>query len=70
MTTYLAIFKQADGNEYLIEYRPCYDEMAGGIEVMSVTHTKRNVNWQEQRAENMRVPIERKPRQMELFDKK
>lgn len=67
MTRYIAIFETTSGDKYLIEYRPCYDEVAGGIEVLSIEHTKRPATWAERRAEYQRTPIERKPRQMELL---
>ena len=41
MTKYIAIFKTVTGDTFVIEYRPCYDEIAGGIEVLSVEHNKR-----------------------------
>ncbi len=62
MTVYIAIFKAADGNEFFIEYRPCYDEIAGGIEILSVQHTKRPANWNEQREAYQRTPQPVKPR--------
>jgi hypothetical protein len=67
MTTYIAIFKAVDGNEYLIEYRPCYDEIAGGIEVLSIQHTKRPHTWKEQRAEYVASPTPKEPRQLDFL---
>jgi hypothetical protein len=61
MIQYIAIFEQADGTKFVIEYRPCYDEIAGSIEVQSVDVIERPHTWREQRAEYRRSPEYKPP---------
>jgi hypothetical protein len=60
MAIFIAIFEQADGNQYVIEYQPRYSPLDRCvlIEIVSVTHSKRAVNWQEQRAAYVSTPLE------------
>ena len=58
MTTYLAIFEQANGDKFVIEYRPMYEEIAGGIEILSVDYIPRPRSPFELRQRSRRRGIE------------
>lgn len=68
MIQYVAIFEQSNGDKFIIEYRPCYDEIAGGIEVFSVDFQPRpRSEFQIREAERRNHPRP-KPRQLALDD--
>lgn len=66
MIRYVAIYKKRNGDTFVIEYRPAYDECAGAIEILSIEAKHHPANWQEQRAQYQRTPTRRRPRQLEL----
>lgn len=72
MTLYLAIFKD-DKKTIVIEFTPIlngpeFEAFFTGIEIESIDIQQLPHTWQEQRAEYVRTPIERKPRQLAMFE--
>ncbi|MFZ5888820.1 MAG: hypothetical protein ACOYYF_15295 [Chloroflexota bacterium] len=61
MTHYIAIFETAEGDKFVIDYRPAYDEMAGAIEILNIEYIQRPRSpweiWDKQRREHKQLKM-------------